>query len=511
MRCVPVALSAVVLAAVASARAQDAAPGRAVPDRFWSFPSGTVAYWAMDPSRFGRGQGVDPQRRLVESLLRAAVSSGIVQDEQAVSVLSAGLAASVVGAVPHRLVVLDFAAHRRDDPDGGMAIDRLQMVLELETAAGHAEYLRTVRSIVVEPGRDAEGRAKGVQRALTLPGSVRGVAYAEPDWPRWREVSWASTDGAFLIGLGRDALSAWLSRRGEGDPHGQWLNHRRVVEGGKGGDAGAFFEAYVDIDALRRGFPEAFADSRAGRLFRAWSLINARSFMVHGRWVEPADVTLIDGEPGQAYQGPPMLAMDVSWSARSRLPADVRSMPVSVPAWPAGDLAMAPPPGRYVIAIPMDYDRILSLGLNSYQAGQRPWDGLSFEIRRKRWFREHGDAMEHLLRSFKGWVILSDVPRPPVAAPGVTTIFAELDQPADRARFTRDMTGVLTSLSDHVSYDRDRGLWMFSAGSDPNGWLRFLTWGLGGPRDDPVLIGGWSPTVVQQNRRRMTGDDAKRK
>ncbi|MCA9283300.1 MAG: hypothetical protein KDA30_14815, partial [Phycisphaerales bacterium] len=180
-------------------------------------PSDALAYWVMDPGAFRReGAGekkASADRLLLLATLRAAVASGIAGSKSQAQWVEGLLAAAMVGEVPHTLAVLDFRAHR-DDGATKSEIDSMQIVLVLHTKGRHEEYLRTMRTILIDAA-NAKGLtedAKGVQRKLELPGGRNGVAYRAKAWPAWREVSWCSENDQFAIALGAGALDRWFSQ-----------------------------------------------------------------------------------------------------------------------------------------------------------------------------------------------------------------------------------------------------------------------------------------------------------
>jgi hypothetical protein len=93
-----------------------------------------------------------------------------------------------------------------------------------------------------------------------------------------------------------------------------------------------------------------------------------------------------------------------------------------------------------------------------------------------------------------------------LAIPGASTLFLELREGMDARRFVRDLSTVLTSLSDHVEYEPGERIWSLRLAPrdvDPGGVLRILALGLAGTERQPVLVCGWSVDAVVEARERL--------
>lgn len=466
--------------------------GRAAGDVFEStIPPDTLAWWRLDPSGFAANRA-DPahraQRDLVVSGLRAAVASGVIQDEGAARALQGLLAASEVGGRPHTLCLLKLDAER--GPDGsGMAPRVFQMVLELETPNHHASLLRTVRAILI--GNPDEPR--GAQRQITLPGGVAGVAYRESDWAPWREISWASTEDSFIIGLGRGALNTWFEEQAGVSPDkGRWSEHEAWAQSSR--VAGAFFfQAFMNLDGIRHAFPEAFHEGRTQRVLEAVDLSNAREFMLHGGWVSAED----------SGAGLPMIAADITWSARSERPEVIRGRAISESTWPF-QLTMPKPNGSYVVVIRAPWDQWVYTALELVPAASRTTSTARRAVLIRRWLRTSDIELRQFLSMLQPWLVLSDAPTPVTPMPGATTLFAPLKRGVTAREASDALLAVLEAQEDRISIDD--GVWWFQV--DPAGVLRIPAWGFVGPKESPIMVGGWGPPVVTENRKTL-GDPLK--
>lgn len=464
-------------------------------------PRDAIAWWWFDPARFGAATKGGPERAAMMSVLRAMVASGVVGDESRSRFVEGLLAAGEVGAWPHTLCLLDFAAHRPPAPPGeatGLDIDRLQMVLELRSGADHRQFLRTIKAILIDGARAAPqeaGEGEGSQRKIELPGGRAGVAYSEPGWPEWRELSWVSDNGAFLIGLGHGALERWFAAREApaetGAPAPAWATHERLVDSER--PAGeVFFEAYMDLDALRRGFPEAFVDGRAQRVLDTLRLSNARDFMMHGRW--------IDAPSSDKTAHAPLIAIDASWSARSERPGVVHRRAFSESSWPGSELAMAPPPGSYIIVMKAEWRPWFDVCVSLAQSFTKNAGLAERRALVRSWWAKHGEALLAYVDGLKPWLVLSDTPTPIVPIPGATTAFAEFwPVPGEQ-----DVEGKLADLLSDFGYALSRddaGVWWLKM--DRSGAVRIPSWGFAGAKGRRALVVGWGPPAVLENRERM--------
>jgi len=495
------------------------APVRAQSDLGGLFdtPQGALAYWAFDPTEFAGGNG--PQRMLVEGAMRAALASGIMGDTDAAEALSAILAASVVGTAPHRVCVTRFAATMA--PSEGADAWRLTdlgAVLEVRSDRDHRTLMRTIQSILVDgPQALDPDVAAPRQREIDLPQGRTGMAFTRQGWAPWMEVSWVSLGDVFVVALGRGVLADWLGRGRAGDIEDAsefpWVPHRRRVDLHHLGRGEAILEVFLDIDALRRGFPGSFSEGRLGPLFDSWGLSNGRNFMLHARRVAPADVRVTGLRAALEYTGPPLIAIDATWTARSRTRTEVEQMPLALSDWPGREVRHDPPPGTYAIVAQVDWSRAVDLGVSTYRLWRRETDRAEFDERRRTWMRQHQRDLDRVVRSMDDWMVLSDVPSPPLPVPGMTSLFVELRPAVSRARFASALQGVLASLGDRTVYDAEREIWSFrllDADVDPAGALRALAWGLAGTSRSPVVVGGWGPIVVEENRERLLREQRNR-
>jgi hypothetical protein len=469
----------------------------------FEMPSGAVAFYAMDPSAFGVQESPTPQRQLVEGAIRAALSSGLIAEKDATDILGGLLAASVVGSAPHKLCVLDFEA-RSLPGDERWEMTRLAAVLEVRTNRDHRSLVRTLQSILVGDG----GQQDGTQSPIQLPGGVRGMSFTRAGWPAWRQITWASTDDAFYVAIGADALQTYLTpypgEPGESDER-QWAFHRSEVERFHEARGDAAAELFLDVNKIRRGFSDSFAEGRLGDLFGAWGLENARSFMIHARRVPTEQVRLL-GERNHRYDGPPTIAIDATWSSRADLPTTVGHRPVARADWPARDLRLAPPPGSYVIVAEMDWRYVEELISTSFRQSRKPSDRIEIDAERKAWDRKYARTLSRVLRSLEKWVVVSDVPKPIAPVPGLTTAFIELKPAVNRPRFERDLAALFSSMGDRVIYDDESASWSFrllDAAADPSGVFRALAWGLAGPPRHGVVVVGWGLRAIETNRERL--------
>ncbi|MBX3358209.1 MAG: hypothetical protein KF745_07260 [Phycisphaeraceae bacterium] len=478
-----------------------------------AIPADSVAWWQFDPGHFKSGAGPDDGgdgalAGAVESMLRIAVASRVIEDRSSAAVVQGLLAASVVGDVPHVLCAIPLGGN--DSPVGEVGA-----VLSLRTLGDHRAYVRTIEAILVG-GRGSglpDEQAAAAQRTIDLPGNRRGVAFALPGWPAWREVSWCSTEGEFVVGLGRGALDRWFAAAPVAD--GAWREHQQTVDRARPpGDV--FMECYADLNALRRLYPDQFAAEPLAGVLHAMRLSNARDFMLHARWIEPANVLVGDpADPSRAaagsYAGPPMIAIDASWSARSEKPGEVEREAISTSSWPENEMPMPPPPGRYVVVLPSRVLNRLDEALTLYRSTLRAESRAQFEAAERAWRGTHRAALARVSRAAGPWIVLSDYPRPSVAMIGATTLYLPLRAGERADAFARDLGELLQPFKNRLEYRDKSGVWSLRV--DPSGLVRVITWGMAESRRGAVLVGGVDigvaaapANLVETNRAWLRGD-----
>lgn len=469
-------------------------------------PPDSPAWWTFDPSGFNPAQEQPgPERTVLNAGLRSLISSGLIGDDQSTRIVQSVLAASIVGSVPHTLCILEIG--QAPTRPGSKPAVRISAVLALHSGADHKPFVRTIEAILTDAAPAGEKpRQPGSQRRIELPGGRSGVCYSEAGWPEWREVSWCSTEGSFVVGLGNDSLARWFraqdareavpneprpSGRGNGDlspraVNDEWLAHERVVAEARP-DGDIFLEAFINLNALRRAFPDAFPGGRLEQLLRSSNLANGRAFMLHARWIKPQDVKIgrIEGQ----YNGPPLIALDATWSARSEPPGSVRRMALTESDWPA-ELSMPPPPGGYIAVVPLDVDRWLARALDIYGATLETPAASRFTLRRRAWHSKHSAALGRVSGALGPWLVVSDYPKPPIPMLGAATIYAELRrrEGGRSDTFTADLGALLEPFADHVTFDAASQIWSLRA--DRNGWFQVLSWGLAKHGGRDVLVGG---------------------
>lgn len=440
------------------AHADDAAPiafGRDV-------PADALGWWRFDPRSFPSTQP-NAQREVMVGGLRAAVASGLFGDGATAMIVEALLAASVVGEVPHTLVLHRVEA-TRTPPLGDVEIDELSMVLVLHTSDRHETYLRTIRALLVDASRSKQGALEATQRVVALPGGVSGVAYREAAWSAWREVAWTSFDDAFVIAFGSDALRAYVEAVAEDladRRDGPWVAHDEVVDEARP-EGPRFFSAFLDLEGLRADFPDGFAIGRPPRVLRVLRLQNAAQWMVQGRFVDD------DADE----RTPPMMAID---STSLGMQDDrLGRLEVSAHAWPGEELSLARPGGSYALAIPLEWPAFFELSLEMAKAFTRGAELLKFRQSIARWRERNDGNLGELFEGMRPWLIVSDDPPPVLPVPGLATLFVEWDETRDREGVEEAFIGVMSDFSDVVSRGR-RGMW--SLRIDKGGMVRLPAWG----------------------------------
>ena len=459
---------------------------------FGHVPSDAVAWWRIDPTLEGAPAG-EAQQSLIEGALRAVLASGFVHEGDAVEGVTGILIASVLGASAHQFVLLDLA---QDDAgtNGAERLGGFKGVLEVRGRDDHQALVRTMQSMLVDAGADA-----GSQRPIKLGVGHEGVAYRRDAWPAWMEVSWTSTPDAFFVGIGQDALTEWFNPAFD-DAEPMWAAHERAIEANGGGEP--VFELFVDFNRIRRTAPDWFGRGRMGRLLSAWSLSNARLFMLHGR-LKPAAV--VKGGPSGPYQGPPLLVVEASWESRSDMPGTVRHAALTAKDWPHADLAMEAPEGRFVMVAPTHVVPWIDRAVATYGAINREPRASEFVERARGWARQSQNRVRRLERASAPFVVVSDAAPAGLWPPMLATLHLEVDPGIRLESYEAELGRVMATLGEQVVYDEPTRTWsvrVLPEQADPDGSLCVLAWGLArGKR--PVLVVGWSRAGVLEARRAL--------
>lgn len=451
--------------------------------KFDAPPAGALAWWAVDP-RVEPTAAERAQRQLIDATLDTVLSSGMVGDTDAINVISGMLIASTVGATAHQFTLLEL-----EGAPEGERIKRFKGVLEIRGPVDHATLVGILQTVLVD-AIDEQGQ----QRTMELPGRREGVAFRRADWPDWLEVSWTSGDGVFYVGIGVDALSTWLDAQ-IGAPKASWDAHISSVDA-RGGDR--MLTLFLDLDALRRAAPAWFGyGAFGGDMLTAWSLPNARLFMVHAQLLDAAQVP----STGADYEGPPLLVIDATWEARSDPLGTIRRREVTEAQWPGADLAMAPPPGRFVIVAPTRSLQWIQRGIGMRLAlsdNQREVFAAS-----RRWAGRTQARIRRLERAAAPFVILGDSSA--MRLPLLGTAHLEFDRRVALESVEREIRFLAQTLGDIVVFDEDNRIWsvpLLPRTLDPSGSLSLIAWGMA-QGERPVLVIGWSVESVEAARRRL--------
>lgn len=447
-------------------------------------PPDAIAFWQFDPTAFSAARAPRTDRQTAIAAMRAAVASHVIPDSKAAMALEGLLVAAEVGAVPHTLCVMDFAAHRPAS-GSGMDVDRLQMALELRTGASHDDYLRTIRAVLVDAER-AQGAGDAFaarQRRIELPGGLAGVAFADVRWEPWAEVSWVSTDDAFVVGLGRGALERWLEKRPGEAP--AWADHRAAVDGSRP-EGRAVASAWMDLRAMRRAFPDAFVAGRARRLLARLDLDRAGEVMVHARLTPSAN-------------SPPLLAIDATVRAMNVDLLERRAL--TAHAWPEGALDQPPPGSSAAIVAPIEPAAFLELCLDLVIACTRDNDMDEMVTRIEGWKAQHAERIGRVTGAMRPFLVIADDPAPVLPIPGAATLILELARGADTGAMREDVDALTAGLGERI-VESPGGVRAYRA--DPAGIIRMPAWGVvGGGGSPAALVGGWGPPCVLETAQRF--------
>lgn len=421
---------------IVSARGQP--EGVRANEDLWAVPDSAIAWFAFDPGLFGAGEQADPVRVLVERALRACLVDVPPLDrgaESPVAPVARLLELARGKAWPYRLAIMDLAVESAAAGARGaeprLRVTRLAAVMDIRA-----------------PGESGPRLAKEVREAGP------GVEVREEE-------------GRVLVAIGhggegaRAVIDRWVAaehvRRDQAEP---WHGHRTRASAAAGVPEGVMrgtpmLEAWLDLNALRRAMPDAFAGTRLHRLLREWRVINARTLMVHVHRVEAEQVR------GDGYRHAPLVAIELSWSARSEPRDAIHAASIARAEWPDGAPAfgLSPQKGAYAILMRAEWGTWLRAVLGTYRSCGSDWDELARSTRIGAWEKKHAGAAARLVEASSGWV---QAWAPGPDAPGEASqllIVAPLKPGADGGQFEKDLAEVSSTIDAAVKFDEFRKWW----------------------------------------------------
>lgn len=261
--------------------------------------------------------------------------------------------------------------------------------------------------------------------------------------------------------------------------------HRDWLAAQRGADSGSpCLELLADVDALRRDFLGSFADGRAGRVIHALGVPNARSLALHGRWVTPDKVPLVDPAlplpPASrrigdyaVMKGPPLVRLDLSWNSRADEPSIIRGMNIAAAHWPAAQLRMEPPAAPFLCVFRANFRAWLGSAMKVRAAWLDADSAAAFEQSCAAWLRANRPAIDRIAGAVPAWLIVhpsGDVPARFIAQ---TPLRAENARPDPIVREFDDL--VRKQFADRVEMI-------------PDGGTRLQM-----PAHGPLSVIGWKP------------------
>ncbi|MCA9277835.1 MAG: hypothetical protein H6815_03515 [Phycisphaeraceae bacterium] len=480
-------------------------------------PDGVIAWWVYNPGALGNGGEGTIDRRVIEGALRIALSSGMVEGETA-EILTGLLAGCAFSDAPSRVCLLDIQTEPDTSPGaafGDWHITSISAVVEIHTNTRQPALLQTVKSVFLDSPATGSQTSGGVsQKQITLAnGQAAVVLQQAPNGTTpvslWSEVSWTSEPGVFTLAIGRDTLSDWIRRR---DAHNtadvmasHWQVHRDTIDAGTA-QGSVFAEVYVNIDAMRDRFETSLLYGRTDDVLNVSNIGNMRDVMLHARLVDASLVRIDGGLPNATYNGPPLIELDATWSTRREKPGIAHTHRVADSVWPAWLITYGPPPGTYAMVVDLDWERTVAWFLATKRSMLDADERVAFNQKLRAWSTRYNATLKRLAQSFESQVVLTDVPRSPVALPGVCTLLCEAKPSMNYDRLLRDLDSILGSAHKSVKPMHDKLMWSVSIlpeNTDPAGILSVFAAGLAGNAEKPVLVAGWSSLTVTHTQERL--------
>lgn len=282
------------------------------------------------------------------------------------------------------------------------------------------EWLVFVRIGTIE---DANARQPaGVLSRLAAEGLVRAIG-GEPtgDLAPVLESIGRAEPGAWSFLPGSDGTALWLKRLEAATPPaagdeatGEWGAHRAAAAAAHDGREPAI-EVGINLNALRRHLPQAFAPGRGSALLEALGLANGRVLGLHAYILAADSVPTRDpslprvGAAPEPYSGPPVLAIEATWTARSEPPGQVRHKSLTSFYWPSAQVGGGAPPGEppaLAATARLIWRSILDRGLDLYGSSLKESEVEAFATARERWMHDGRGAADQLLSRAEPWAAL---------------------------------------------------------------------------------------------------------
>lgn len=423
------------------------------PDMIWAVPDSAVAYIAFDGTSLGAE--ANRARALVAAAVRGLLSN-VVMVENGSAVANEVLRARALGSAPWRACLLELEGESKDIKRGPRLSERIVRpskfgaVIEVFASRNEDGHDRLLAAIEAGLARDSSlDRSPRQRTALRLgDGATGGLSSADEPW---RDVAWVSRPGSLIVAFGRGTIEKYPGRsRG-----GAWGEHRRAISDARGTSV---LEAFVDLNALRRGVPDEFDGGGLDRLVHAWRIANHRAVMLHGRLI---------GEP---EAGARVLTLRTTWSSRAEAPGTVRAAAISESTWP--EALGERPKDAWVVALRPDVGAWLNFGLDTYQA----LGPTEFEAIRSRWERRAAQFLDRVLPRIGEWMLVK---------PGLEVGIA-VRPVAGNDRLDADLRGVFSNLQPTVRTGR-RGWELVEPAAEQE--LQGFVWRL----DSGTLFATWEP------------------
>ncbi len=462
----------------------NAAPTRAF------IPPDCIAYYRLDPRIFDNSTTA---ASLLPLMVQLGERTGLINDSFH-PIFDALAAAGSAAAVPHTLCLLDFDGVYDDNAKNQFRVTQLQAVLILETPADHRSFIQTLAQILQHEqqraGRAGEDQAQSI---IKLENGVSIGRFQPTDWEDRKVIEWASFNDSFVVGMGKNSIAQWLSRRSaDGDTKHLQQHFTKIntthQNTNKNTISKQFLTIFINFRKLHQNMPEVLAQGRSRRMLTTWYLDNARNWFFHG-----------------SKQGKYLL-FDLSWERRNDPDRTIYSRSLSLDHWPSEELDLPEPPGDFLVVIPMQFENAYSRITNAYQATLSADKLIAFDMKMKSYHARHRLSYEALWSSFKPYLVVSHYPKPPLPIPGAVTLYFELDGKNPNAKTAQNrLASLLQSFMNtddpkelgdsKVRYDKQTKSYFLQL--ENAGVLRIPSWGWVA---NHYLVAGWGAPVITVNR-----------
>lgn len=310
------------------------------------------------------------------------------------------------------------------------------------------------------------------------------------DLPDWRSVMVLSLDDRLVVGTSTSAVQRWLDASRARTP-------TRLERFRASMQSPVAFEAFIDLNALRRGIPSRFVHGQWNRILASLSLANTRDAWCRAVTIEPPSVRITGVGPEKVYRGPSLLRVEAAGTSRARSPEEVERVDATESVWPSRSIHMPPPSASLAIVARVEPESFVGglLRLHAARLDERERDRFARMV--WGWSEEHGSRQRRLLRSLSAWtVVTADTDR------RLPVMFTELRPAVNIDRVASDL-GILLEVSGLGTAGDASDLWIIGPHDDAGSLIPLLHVAIARAPQPAILVWGFDHDAVLNARQSL--------